>query len=348
MSTREDQARTNVTVLGTGAMGGPIARNLLRAGFPVSVWNRTPEAAAPLADAGAALASSPAAAVDGADVVITMVADGEAVTQTMTGSTGALETLRPGSVWIQMGTIGVEWTDRFATLAAAHGIEFVDAPVSGSDAPAREGTLIVLVSGPEETRARLQPIFDVIGRKTIWLGPAGNGSRLKLVLNNWLAVQVEGMAETIALTQALGLDSHLFLEAIDGEPLGSPYAVAKGRAMITHEYAAGFAMRLGLKDVRLGLDAARERNLELPITAAVAQRFEKAIADGHADEDVASVFAEANAYASTAVSGAMKDVMSSPSAYRCRDLLSSSADWVRAGFETVELEEAPSDDRNGT
>jgi 3-hydroxyisobutyrate dehydrogenase len=287
------QERTRVTVLGTGRMGAPIACNLLRAGFPVSVWNREPEAAAPLADDGAVVAPSPAAAVDGAHAVITMVTNGDAVEQTMTGAGGALAALRPGSVWIQMGTIGVEWTERFAKQAAERDIEFVDAPVSGSDGPAREGTLIVLGSGADEVRAQVQPIFDAIGRKTLWLGPAGNGSRLKLVLNNWLAAQIEGMAETIALTQALGIDPQLFLEAIDGEPLGSPYAVAKGRAMLAGEYAAGFAMRLGLKDVGLALDAARERDLDLPLTVAVAQRFEQAVADGHADEDVASVFAEA-------------------------------------------------------
>jgi 3-hydroxyisobutyrate dehydrogenase len=290
----ENHERTHVTVLGTGRMGAPIARNLLHAGFPVSVWNREPETAAPLADDGAALAPTPAAAVDGADAVITMVTNGDAVAQTMTGSTGALETLQPGSVWIQMGTIGGEWTERFATLAASRGIEFVDAPVSGSDGPAREGALILLASGPNELRPRVQPIFDVLGRKTLWLGPAGNGSRLKLVLNNWLAAEVEGMAETIALTQALGLDPQLFLEAIDGEPLGSPYAVAKGRSMIAGEYAPGFAMRLAFKDVGLALDAAREAKLELPMTATVAQRFEQAVADGHGDEDVASVFAEAH------------------------------------------------------
>jgi 3-hydroxyisobutyrate dehydrogenase len=295
MPTLQTQVRPSVAVLGTGRMGAPIARNLLGAGFPVTVWNRGPEAAAPLADAGATIASSPAEAVRGADVVVTMVADGDAVGQTMSGPTGALETLRRGSVWIQMGTIGVEWTDRFATMAAARGVEFVDAPVSGSDGPAREGSLIVLGSGPEEIRARLRPIFDAIGRKTLWLGPAGNGSRLKLVLNNWLAAQTESLAETIAFTQALGLDSHLFVEAIDGEPLGSPYAVAKARAMIAEDYAPGFALRLGLKDVGLALDAAREHNLELPMTSAVARRFEQAIADGHANEDVASVFAEARA-----------------------------------------------------
>jgi 3-hydroxyisobutyrate dehydrogenase len=295
MSTLQTQERPNVAVLGTGRMGAPIARNVLGAGFPLTVWNREAEAAAPLGEAGATVASSPAAAVAGADVVITMVTDGDAVDQTMNGSTGALDALRPGSVWIQMGTIGVEWTDRFATMAAAHGVEFVDAPVSGSDGPAREGSLILLASGPDEARARVQPIFDAIGRKTLWLGPAGNGSRLKLVLNNWLTVLIEGVSETIALTEALGLDPQVFVEAIDGEPLGSPYAVAKARAMIAGDYAPGFALRLGLKDIHLALDAARESNLELPITSAVARRFETANADGHADDDVASVFAEAKA-----------------------------------------------------
>src|SRR4051812_47776827 len=132
MSTLQTQERLSVAVLGTGRMGAPIASNLLGAGFPVSVWNREPEATAPLAEAGATVASSPAAAAGGADVVVTMVTDGDAVAQTMSGSMGALETLRSGSVWIQMGTIGVEWTDRFAMLAAARGVEFVDAPVSGS------------------------------------------------------------------------------------------------------------------------------------------------------------------------------------------------------------------------
>jgi 3-hydroxyisobutyrate dehydrogenase len=296
MPTRQSQERPSVAVLGTGRMGAPIARNLLGAGFPVTVWNRNPDAAAPIAEAGATIASSPAGAVRGADVVITMVADGDAVRQTMSGPAGALETLRRGCVWIQMGTIGIEWTDRFARMTAERGVEFVDAPVSGSDGPAGEGSLIVLGSGPEEIRAQVQPIFDAVGRTTLWLGPAGNGSRLKLVLNNWLAAQIESLAETIAFTEALGLDSRLFVEAIDGEPLGSPYAVTKAGAMIAGDYAPGFALRLALKDVGLALEAARAHDLELPVTSAVAWRFEQASAHGHANDDVASVFAEAQAH----------------------------------------------------
>jgi len=274
-------------------MGAPIAHNLLAAGFEVSVWNRTAERAAPLVADGARLASSPVEAADGVDVVLTMLADGDAVYHAMIGRDGALASLRPGSVWIQLATIGDEWTERLATLASGHSVEFVDAPVSGSDGPAREGKLVVLASGLDAVRARVQPVFDAIGSKTLWLGPAGNGSRLKLVLNNWLASQVEAVAETIALTEALGVDPQLFIDTIDEGPLGSPYAVAKARAMVAGEFTPGFALRLAYKDVGLALDAAREQELELPVSSATAERWRGAIADGHADEDVSVVIAQA-------------------------------------------------------
>ena len=291
-SSPQDSNRVTVAVLGTGSMGAPIASNLLAAGFRVSVWNRTAARAAALVDGGARLASSPADAASNADVVLTMLTDGAAVEETMNGPGGVLEAMRPGSVWIQMATVGLDWTDRLIGLAAEHGVELVDAPVSGSDGPAREAKLIVLASGPEEARARVQAIFVAIGRETLWLGPAGQGTRMKLVLNNWLVAQVEAVAETVALTHALGLDPHLFPDAIDNAPLGSPYAVAKARAMISGEFSPGFALRLAFKDAGLALDAAEQLGLSLPLTAALAPRWRQAIADGHADDDVSSVFAE--------------------------------------------------------
>ena len=291
--TRQDSDLPTIAVLGTGRMGTPIARNLLAAGFALSVWNRTPERAAPLAADGARLASSPADATEGVDVVLTMLTDGDAVAGAMIGREGALASLRPGSAWIQMATVGDDWTERLANVATEHHLEFVDAPVSGSDGPARAGELVVLASGPEGVRPRLQPIFDAIGQKTLWLGHAGNGTRMKLVLNNWLASQVEAVAETIALTEALGLDPHLFVETIADGPLGSPYAVTKGRGMLAGEFTPGFALSLAYKDVGLALDAARDLHLELPVTRAVAPRWKQAIADGHADEDVSAVFAVA-------------------------------------------------------
>jgi 3-hydroxyisobutyrate dehydrogenase len=285
---------STIAVLGTGRMGAPMARNLLRAGFGVSVWNRTPRRAQELVDAGARLANSPADAAGSADVVLTMLADGDAVAHAMTGPEGALSALRPGSVWIQMATVGVEWTDRLVALARDHGIEFVDAPVSGSDGPARDAQLVVLASGSDAVRERVQPLFDAIGRRTLWVGPAGNGTRLKLVLNNWLASITEAMAETLALTGALGLEQELFLEAIAGGPLEAPYAATKGRAMLAGEFSPGFALHLALKDVRLALDAGHDGGLDLPVADAVARRWELAM-PAHADDDLASVIDEASA-----------------------------------------------------
>jgi 3-hydroxyisobutyrate dehydrogenase len=287
-------ARPAIAVLGTGRMGAPIAHNLLAAGFEVSVWNRTAERAAPLAAEGARPARSPMEAAEGVDVVLTMLTDGAAVEAAMLGRNGALAALRPGSVWIQMATIGDEWTERLANLAGARGVEFVDAPVSGSDGPARARQLVVLASGGDGVRARLQPIFDAIGSKTLWLGPAGSGSRMKLVLNNWLASQVEAVAETIALTEALGVDPRLFVDTIENGPLGSPYAVAKARGMLVGDFTPGFALALAYKDVGLALDAAREQGLELPLTQSLVPRWQEAMADGHGDEDVSAVIAVAS------------------------------------------------------
>ncbi|MEA2128154.1 MAG: 3-hydroxyisobutyrate dehydrogenase [Solirubrobacteraceae bacterium] len=277
-----------IAVLGTGRMGAPIARNLLAAGFDVAVWNRTAGRARELADAGARLATSPADAARSADVVLTMLADGGAVDHAMTGPDGAVAALRAGSAWIQMATVGVDWTEDFSALAQDQGVEYVDAPVSGSDGPARDAQLVVLASGTDAVRPRVQPVFDAIARRTLWLGPAGNGTRLKLVLNTWLASVAEAMAETLAFTGALGLEQELFLEALAGGPLEAPWATTKGHAMLAREFTPGFALRLALKDAHLALQAAHEAGLELPLTDALARRWEPAI-DEHGDDDIAAV-----------------------------------------------------------
>lgn len=222
-----------------------------------------------------------------------MLADGDAVMQAMTGPGGGAPALRQGSVWIQMSSVGLEWTERLGAVAGEHDLQFVDAPVSGSVGPAAEGTLLVLASGPDDARARVQPLFDAIGQRTLWLGAAGNGTRLKLALNNWLAIIVEGLAETLALSEALGLDPREFTDAIAGGPLASPFALTKAKAMLESDYSPTFALRLGLKDVQLALAAADEHALELPLTGALVPRWNAAVADGHGDDDIASVFTRA-------------------------------------------------------
>lgn len=282
--------REPVAVLGTGMMGAPIARNLLAAGFPVTVWNRTESRAAALVEAGATLAPSPRAAVSEARIVLTMLTDGAATADTFDGAAGSLGS---DSIWIQMGTVGLEWTKRLAERAAEHEVTFVDAPVSGSTGPAQQGELVILASGPENARPRVRPIFDAVGRDTFWLGRAGNGSRMKVVLNNWLAASTEALAETLALSDALGLDPDDFIDVFGDTPLASPYAVAKAKAMATGDFAPGFPLRHAFKDTTLALDAAHELGVELPLTEALEGRWRGAISRGHGDQDLSTIITEA-------------------------------------------------------
>jgi 3-hydroxyisobutyrate dehydrogenase len=242
--------------------------------------------------------STPGEAADGVDVLITMLADGAAVEQVMTGPASALSRLGAGAIWIQMSTVGTEWTDRLAGLAAGHDVAFVDAPVSGSSGAVESGELIILASGAKSVRPRVQPLFDVLGRQTLWLERTGDGSRLKLALNNWLAVLVEGMVETLTLTQALGLDPHLVLEAISDGPMASDYALAKGVAMVNADFAPGFPLRHATKDAELALSAAHRHGVELPLTSALLPRWHEALAGDHGGDDVASAITAAATTAS--------------------------------------------------
>ena len=277
-----------IAVLGTGTMGAPMARNLLRAGFGVRVWNRTVAKAAALAADGAQPARTAAAAAANADVLITMLADGAAVEQVTAGPTGAPSVLRPGAIWIQMSTVGVQWCDRLGELADCHGVRYVDAPVSGSAGPAARGELEILASAADSARVLAEPIFDVLGRRTVWLPRRGDGSRLKLALNNWLAVLVEGMAETLTFVGALGLEPHVMLASITGGPLASEYALAKGLAMLDRDFAPGFPLRHAAKDAELALHAADQHAVHLPLTDALLPRWRAAIANSHGGDDVAS------------------------------------------------------------
>ncbi|MER5513152.1 NAD(P)-dependent oxidoreductase [Streptomyces sp. NPDC002763] len=288
----EQTGRTRVAVLGTGVMGAPIARNLLRAGFDVTVWNRTRQRAEALAGLGARVAGTPAGAAAEAGFLITMLTDGAAVESAMTGADGALTALGPDAVWIQMSTVGVHATRQLAELAEGTAA-FVDAPVSGSSEPAERGELLVLASGDPALRPRVQPLFDALGHRTLWLDRLGDGSCFKLVLNNWLAVLVEGMAETVSLTSVLGLEPGLVLGTLTESPLGSPYATAKGRAMVEHDFAPGFPLHHAGKDAALALAAADHSGLELPLTEALLKRWDEAIASGHATDDVAAAITAA-------------------------------------------------------
>jgi 3-hydroxyisobutyrate dehydrogenase len=273
-----------VAVLGTGIMGAPMARNIAAAGHEVRAWNRTRERAEPLAQHGATVAGTPAEAVDGADVVVTMLSDGAAVEAVV-----ADLPFPDGSVWAQMSTVGVEAIERLSARAAEAGVPIVDAPVLGTRAPAEQGQLTVIAAGPPDARERCAPVFDAVGARTVVLGDEpGAATRMKLVLNAWLLALVEGLAESVSLAERLGVEPARFLEIIDGGPLGPPYAKMKGTMMIERSYEPSFSLGLAAKDARLALEAAEAQGLELPALRAIRAQLEKAVEQGHGDEDMAA------------------------------------------------------------
>lgn len=276
-----------VAVLGAGGiMGRPIAHNLAGAGFEVRAWNRTRERAEPLAHEGVAVAATPAEAAGGVGVILTVLSNADAVVSSVEG---ALPAAGPEAIWLQMSTIGIEGTERCAALAEKAGVAFVDAPVLGTKAPAEQGELIVLASGPDDVRERLEPLFDPIGKRTMWLGEAGSGSRLKLVVNSWLLSVVEGLAETVALAEGIDVRPELFLEAIADGPVDLPYAQTKGKAMIERSFEPSFKLSLAAKDAALVEEAVRRHELDLPLIATVRRRLEKGVA-AHGDEDLAATY----------------------------------------------------------
>jgi 3-hydroxyisobutyrate dehydrogenase len=278
-----------IAFLGTGRMGGPMAANLARAGFEVRAWNRTADRADALAEDGAIPAASPAHAVGGAGILITMLADGPATEQVWRQLEGVLAA-NPGLVWVQMATVGLDWTQRFAAMADEYGVSFFDAPVSGSQGPAEGGELVILASGPSELRAAVAPVFDVLGRAIAWLGPAGHGTRAKLVLNNWLADLAETTAENLSFARRLGLDPGALVDLLESTPLGAPYAMQKARVMLGGDFTPAFALKHALKDADLAAQAARESGAELPLTQALLPRWRRAAASGHAEDDVAVIY----------------------------------------------------------
>ncbi len=282
-------ANPTVALLGTGTMGAGMAANIARAGLPLRVWNRSRDKAEPLAQLGATVADTPAEAVRGADVVLTMLFDADSVAATMEQ---AREGLAPGTVWLQQSTVGVEGSDRLVALARDLGVAYVDAPVLGTRGPAESGALVVLAAGPEDVRDQVQPILDAIGSRTLWLGAAGEASRLKLAANAWVITVVEGIAEALALTRSLGLDPALFLEAVAGGAMDAPYVGVKGRAMLAGDFEPSFAVSGAAKDADLIVAAARGAGVELAVVEAARDHLARALAAGHGDQDLSATYLE--------------------------------------------------------
>ena len=279
-----------VAVLGTGIMGAGMARSLRRAGLEVRVWNRTQARAEPLAASGATVAADPAAAVRGADVVITMLTDGPAVLAAMTEAEPGLT---EGQVWLQSSTVGVEAATEVAAFARAHGLDLVDAPVSGTRQPAEAGQLLVFAAGSDRARERAAAVLEAVSVRTVWLGTdpaAATATRLKLVVNSWVLATATAAAETVALAEGLGLDPGLFARTIAGGGLDSGYLQAKTAAILSGDFSPNFGLANAAKDARLILEEAQAAGVRLDLTTAVSERFQRAIEAGHGDQDMVATY----------------------------------------------------------
>jgi 3-hydroxyisobutyrate dehydrogenase len=274
-----------IAALGTGVMGAPMARNLARAGHEVRAWNRSPEKAAALRDDGVDARDDPATAAAGADIVLTMLADADAVLDVARRAD-----LAEGQIWWQASTIGIDGIEQCAALAQETGASLVDAPVLGTRLPAEEGKLVVLASGPDSALDALAPLFDAVGQRTMRLGPAGTATRLKLAVNLWVLAVTQGTAETIAFAQSLELKPEWVLGALEGGALDLPYFRMKSKLMLDEEFPASFALALAAKDARLVAQAAERHGADLPVAAAIADRFTRATEAGHGDEDMAATY----------------------------------------------------------
>ncbi|MDT4951229.1 MAG: 3-hydroxyisobutyrate dehydrogenase [Pseudonocardiales bacterium] len=279
--------RDAVAVLGIGIMGAAMARNLAAAGLSTTVWDRSPEATAPLTAAGVAVAASPQEAVADARVVITMLPTAEAVESVIVTGRVA-EAFDRGAVWAQMGTIGIEATTRLETelRRLRPDVTFVDAPVSGSKGPAEAGQLLILASGSPDAEPVVRPAFAAISRKTVWLGEAGKGTAMKIVVNAYMSAMIEAVAEALQLAGDLGIDSAALAEVIEGGPLDAPIAIAKLHKMQSGDYAPEFPLEWALKDVDLAVaSAAVDR---LPLLEALARQWRSAVDAGHGRQDVSA------------------------------------------------------------
>jgi 3-hydroxyisobutyrate dehydrogenase len=276
-----------IALLGAGStMGFAMARNMLEAGLRVRAWNRSPDKIQALAQDGAELCESPGHAAEGAGLIVTMLANADAVTDTIQS---ALADTESGAVWVQMSTIGEQGTERCIELAHEHDAALLDAPVLGTKGPAEQGKLVILASGPQQLRERVQPMFDAVGQKTMWVGEAGAGTRLKIVANSWVLTIVEGLAETFALAEGLGLDPNLLLDALEGGALDLPYLRMKGKAIMERDFEPSFRLALAAKDARLIEEAAQRHEIDVPLFSTICRRLAEGVSE-HGDEDFSATY----------------------------------------------------------
>jgi 3-hydroxyisobutyrate dehydrogenase len=261
-----------------------MAARLGETGHEVRLWNRTPErarAAAAQAPGVTAVATT-SEAISDASVLITVLRDGDAVAEVMADAITGLDT---AAVWVQASTVGPRSARALADLARDHGVAYLDAPVSGSTTPAREGRLLWLVAGTDDALRRARPVLDALGSSVLHVGTGVEGSSLKLAVNAWMTAATVAMSDVLALCDALGIDHATFLKALEAGPLAMPYELQKITSMDAGTYPAGFAVQLALKDINLAADLVAPS----PLLQVVHDRLERTVAAGHGSDDLAAV-----------------------------------------------------------
>jgi 3-hydroxyisobutyrate dehydrogenase len=282
---------TTVTLLGLGIMGSGMAQNLLKAGFPLTVYNRTRAKADALSAQGARVADTPKDAVCDAQVIISMVGDDTASQAMWLGEDGALAGAEPGAVLIECSTLSIAWVRELAALAAARGLEFLDSPVSGSKDAAEAGELKLMVGGDAAALERARPALDAISQRISHFGPTGAGAVIKLVNNMMGAVQTVALAEGLLLAERAGLDMEQVVELLTNGAPGSPVVKGKIGRMVAHDYGnTEFALKWMHKDATYALRVAEELGTPMPTLAAARELYQTAIGLGYGDNDFAAIY----------------------------------------------------------
>jgi 3-hydroxyisobutyrate dehydrogenase len=279
----------NVAILGLGTMGSGMAANLLKAGFSLSVYNRTASKAQTLVDQGARLASTPAEAALGASVVISMLADDVASRKVWIGERGALESVGEGVTLVESSTVSPAWIAEFAVLAEKRGANLLDAPVTGSRMQAEAGQLSFLVGGSNAALEGATPVLQAMSKEIVHLGPVGSGAKMKLINNFLCGVQVASLAEGLTWIERSGLDREKALSVLKSGAPGSPLLGAISARMVSQNYSVNFLLSLMTKDLLYAQNEAASLNVDLKTAEVARSLFEAAIAKGLGDEDMSSV-----------------------------------------------------------
>ena len=281
--------KPTIGLIGLGLMGAPMGMNLLKAGFPLVVWNRTRSKAEALVGAGAKLAPDPRGLAGLADVLITIVSDPPALEEVLFGATGALAAMRRGTTLIDSSTVSPDLARRLAAACAERGVDFLDAPVTGGTWGAKSGELVFMVGGKAEVLERVKPVLQAMGKKFPLLGPNGAGQTVKLGMNLLLALQVDAFAESLALVTGAGVPADKLMEVFQASMARSGVLDVKAPMMVKGEYPASFPLRLMHKDVRLALELARERGVDLPCGEAAYATYSAVLGLSKDDPDFSSV-----------------------------------------------------------